>query len=70
MDSRSPGRSTRDQQEPESPRNPLLDPRLAGAGGMLVAAAAIAWLLTHGTGGNPSGPAPLPPPSATAVVTG
>ncbi|MEY9871356.1 hypothetical protein ABH931_000821 [Streptacidiphilus sp. MAP12-33] len=45
--------------EPEDPpRNPLLDPRLAGAGGLLITAAALAFLFTHGIHHDP---APVPP---------
>jgi hypothetical protein len=47
----------------DPPRNPLLDPRLAGAGGMLLAAAALAFLLTHGAHRTP---APAPTTSVTA----
>ncbi|MFC1442670.1 hypothetical protein ABUW04_30900 [Streptacidiphilus sp. N1-10] len=42
-------------------RSLLMDPRLAGAGGMLLAAAALAWILTHGIhgdGGTGSGASP------------
>jgi hypothetical protein len=49
----------------DAPRNPLLDPRLAGAGGLLVTAAALAFLLTHATHHDPP-PAPIPAVSATA----
>jgi hypothetical protein len=49
----------------ETPRNPLLDPRLAGAGGMLITAAALAFLLTHATHHEPA-PAPTPAVSVTA----
>ena len=46
-------------------RSPLVDPRLAGAGGMLIATAALAWLLTHATHHEPATP-PRTGSSATA----
>jgi hypothetical protein len=49
----------------DAPRNPLLDPRLAGAGGMLITAAALAFLLTHVTHHEPV-PAPTPTVSVSA----
>jgi hypothetical protein len=53
-------------------RNPMLDPRLAGAGGMLIATAALAWLVAQGThqdGTTPPTPA-RSSASATPSVTG
>jgi hypothetical protein len=50
------------------PRNPLLDPRLAGAGGMLITAAALAFLLTH-AGRHEPGPALPSAPSASVTST-
>ena len=52
-----------DDAEPQ--RSPLLDPRLAGAGGMLIAAAALAWFLTHGMHGS----APDDPSPSTSVTS-
>jgi hypothetical protein len=42
----------------EPGRSPLVDPRLAGAGGMLIAAAALAWIFTQGA--HQQGVAPHP----------
>ncbi|WP_037605153.1 hypothetical protein [Streptacidiphilus rugosus] len=44
------------------PRNPLLDPRLAGAGGLLIAGAAVAWMVTQGTHHDPAPTPPSPSP--------
>ena len=48
----------------DSPRNPLLDPRVAGAGGLLVTAAAVAFLLTHAPSHDPA-----PGPTVSVSVT-
>ncbi|TDT96003.1 hypothetical protein EDD99_7846 [Streptomyces sp. 846.5] len=63
-----------DDDGPEPQRSLLMDPRLAGAGGMLLAAAALAWILTHGVhGGGSSDPGASPTParvgSAAPTVT-
>jgi hypothetical protein len=50
-----------DDDGPEPQRSLLLDPRVAGAGGMLLATAALAWILTHGGhGGGSSDPGASP----------
>ncbi|WP_042419342.1 hypothetical protein [Streptacidiphilus anmyonensis] len=53
-------------EDDRTPRNPLLDPRLAGAGGLLITAAALAFLLTHG---GHHAPAPAPAPAAPATAS-
>ncbi|WP_034086865.1 hypothetical protein [Streptacidiphilus albus] len=45
-----------DKDEPG--RSPLVDPRLAGAGGIIIAAAALAWIFTQGA--HQQGVAPQP----------
>ncbi|WP_165845425.1 hypothetical protein [Streptacidiphilus pinicola] len=50
----------------DPPRNPLLDPRLAGAGGLLVTAAAVAFLLTQATHHDPT-PAPTTPSASVTA---
>ncbi|WP_042387230.1 hypothetical protein [Streptacidiphilus melanogenes] len=50
-------------EDDEARRNPLLDPRLAGAGGLLITAAALAFVLAHG-GHHAPGPASAPSPKA------
>ncbi|MEZ0065668.1 hypothetical protein ABIA32_001668 [Streptacidiphilus sp. MAP12-20] len=54
--------AAKDDKDPAVPRNPLLDPRLAGAGGMLIAGAAVAWMLTQGTHHDPTPSPPSPSP--------
>ncbi|MEZ0095897.1 hypothetical protein [Streptacidiphilus sp. EB129] len=58
-----------DQDEGRGPaRHPLLDPRLAGAGGMLIAAAAVAWLITSGSDHADPTPPPTPPTVQSAAA--
>ena len=59
-----------DDDDLEPQRSPMLDPRLAGAGGMLLATAALAWILTHGTHGSaPADPPPSTPVSSASQTT-
>ncbi|SEL68907.1 hypothetical protein [Streptacidiphilus jiangxiensis] len=53
----------------DPPRNPLLDPRLAGAGGLLITVAALAFLLTHAGRHDPAPVTPVTPvPPRTSVT--
>ena len=67
--SEAEGRAMDERDGRETPRNALLDPRLAGAGGMLIAAAALAWIVAQGIHHDA-----VPPPnhggaSSSAAVT-
>ena len=55
---------------PEPQRSLLMDPRLAGAGGMLIATAALAWFLTHGLHGSQGTDPAGPSASVSASVSG